>query len=181
VITNQARQPEAIINGVKMTGRGKAPGILLYNNEGDECGGFLFAGNPEEAGQILTFDQYKQDQIMSLQYNENTKNNKKQRLYGLVISNRPDTISAERTYRQRQQIQALKNEQKRQAELAKLDASGVYGYNRLFVGKAWNDTYGLYLNDDQGRKRARFFIDTSNVARLEFYDETSKVIATYPQ
>src|SRR4028118_1297465 len=66
VISNQERQPEAITNKVKMKGRGKAPGIILYNSVGDECGGFLFSGDSTEAGQILTFDQYKQDQIMSL-------------------------------------------------------------------------------------------------------------------
>jgi hypothetical protein len=42
VISNQERQPEAITNGVKMQGRGKAPGIILYNSVGDECGGFCF-------------------------------------------------------------------------------------------------------------------------------------------
>ena len=181
VISNQERQPEAITNGVKMQGRGKAPGIILYNSVGDECGGFLFSGDSTEAGQILTFDQYKQDQIMSLQYNENTRNGKRQRLYGLAISNRPDTITSDQTYLKRRQFEGIKDEKLRQAELNKFDTSGVYGSNRLFVGKAWNDNYGMYLNDDKGRKKARFFIDKSNNAKLEFYDEAGNVVSSYPK
>jgi len=181
VISNQERQPLAITNGVKMTGRGKAPGIILYNSEGDECGGFLFSGDKNEAGQILTFDQYKQDQIMSLQYNEAVRNNTKERLYGLAISNRPDTITLDQIYTKRQIIMAMKDEKLRQSELERLDNSGVYGYNRLFVGKAWNDNYGMYLNDDKGRKRARFYIDKNNNAKLEFYDEKGNVSSSYPK
>lgn len=181
VITNQERQPEAINNGVRMQGRGKAPGILLYNNEGDECGGFLFAGDKNEAGQILTFDQYKQDQIMSLQYNENTKDNKRQRLYGLVVGSRPDSITVDQTFKKRQQILVIKDEKTRRTELDKFDNSGIYGHNRLFVGKAWNDNYGMYLNDDKGKKRARFFIDKNNIAKLEFYDEIGNVVSSYPK
>jgi hypothetical protein len=181
VISNQERQPEAITNGVKMKGRGKAPGIILYNSLGDECGGFLFTGDTDEAGQILTFDQYKQDQIMSLQYNENNRNGKRQRLYGLAISSRPDTVTSDQTYLRRKQIENIKDEQLRQTELSKFDTSGVYGSNRLFVGKAWNDNYGMYLNDDKGRKKARFFIDKSNNAKLEFYDEAGNVVSSYPK
>jgi hypothetical protein len=181
VISNQERQPEAITNGVKMKGRGKAPGIILYNSLGDECGGFLFAGDSTEAGQILTFDQYKQDQIMSLQYNENNRDGKRQRLYGLVISNKPDTITSDQTYLRRRQIESIKDEKLRQSELYKFDTSGIYGSNRLFVGKAWNDNYGMYLNDDKGRKKARFFIDKSNNARLEFYDDAGNVVSSYPK
>jgi hypothetical protein len=181
VVTNQERQPEAITNGVKMKGRGKAPGIILYNSVGDECGGFLFSGDSSEAGQILTFDQYKQDQIMSLQYNENSRNGKRQRLYGLAISNRPDTITSDQTYLKRKRIEGIKDAKLRQTELAKLDTSGIYGSNRLFVGKAWNDNYGMYLNDDKGRKKARFFIDKSNQAKLEFYDNAGNVVSSYPK
>jgi hypothetical protein len=181
VISNQERQPLAITNGVKMTGRGKAPGIIIYNSEGDECGGFLFSGDKNEAGQILTFDQYKQDQIMSLQYNETTRNNKKERLYGLAISSRSDTITLDQIYNKRQAILTIKDEKLRQIEIEKLDNSGVYGNNRLFVGKAWNDNYGMYLNDEKGRKKARFFIDKNNNAKLEFYDENGEVISSYPK
>jgi hypothetical protein len=181
VISNQERQPLATTNGVEMTGRGKAPGIIIYNSEGDECGGFLFSGDKNEAGQILTFDQYKQDQIMSLQYNETNRNNKKERLYGLAISNRPDTITLDQIYKKRQAILSIKDEKLRQIEIEKLDNSGVYGNNRLFVGKTWNDNYGMYLNDEKGRKKARFFIDKNNTAKLEFYDENGEVISSYPK
>lgn len=180
VISNQERQPKAVINGAEMDGRGKAPGIILYNSEGDECGGFLFSGDKNEAGQILTFDQYKQDQIMSLRYNESNSNNKRERLYGLAISDRPDTISLDKVYLQREKLQKIKNVAEREKALNQFDNSGIYGNNRLFVGKTWSDSYGLFLNDDKGKKRARLFLDKNNTARLEFYDENGKVIAAYP-
>ncbi|HEY1023700.1 MAG TPA: hypothetical protein VGE26_00945 [Sphingobacteriaceae bacterium] len=180
-ITNKERQPPVVINGVTIPGRGKAPGIIIFNEEGDECGGFLFDGNKNGAGQILTFDQYKQDQIMSLRYNEEISGNKKERLYGLAISDRPDTVTADQVYLKRKALEEIKDDAARNAALQKFDNSGIYGSNRLFVGKVWNGNVGLYLNDDKGKKRARFFIDPQNIARLEFYDENGNTVYSVPE
>ncbi|MEF3303399.1 hypothetical protein [Paenibacillus sp. GYB003] len=52
-------------------------GIMFYNGEGDECGGLIFGSERREDGTYtstasLTFDQYKQDEVVSLSYdNEN--------------------------------------------------------------------------------------------------------------
>jgi len=181
VITNRERQPLPVVNGVAMDGRGKAPGILFYNDEGDECGGLLFSGDQDEAGQILTFDQYDQDQIMTLRYNESRFGNKPERLYGLSVSDRPDTVTADRAFLRRKQLETVGDERARAEALRRYDASGVYGHNRLFVGKVWNGSVGVYLNDRSGNKRARLYVDSTDQAKLEFYDAAGTVIDAFPR
>jgi hypothetical protein len=46
-------------------------GLMFYNAEGDECGGLIYGSEIDENGNYrasasLTFDQYKQDQIIHL-------------------------------------------------------------------------------------------------------------------
>jgi hypothetical protein len=51
---------------------------VFFKLFGSGKAGFLFLGDSTEGGHILTFDQYKQDQVLSLRYNENSKNGQKQ-------------------------------------------------------------------------------------------------------
>lgn len=117
--------------------------------------------NTEPEMAIAIYDQLCKENVFeptykSLQYNEQLKNNKKERLYGLAISKRPDTITLDQIYLKRQTILNIKDSVIRQRELEKFDNSGVYGNNRLFVSKAWNDNYGLYLNDDNGKVTSKY-------------------------
>lgn len=68
-------------------------GILFHNEDGNEAGGLVYSGKKDdegkiEAGAMLTFDQYGEDQIMTLEYahHDNQKRN------GLLIMDRPDEL-----------------------------------------------------------------------------------------
>lgn len=60
---------------------------LFFNSSGDECGGLVYDGNEKDAGMVLSVDKFRDDQIMQLQYMENTKNY--DRKYGLQIWDYP--------------------------------------------------------------------------------------------
>jgi hypothetical protein len=56
---------------------------------------------------------------------------------------------------------------------------GELGNERLFVGSQ-DQTAQIQLRDKQGRVRLRLYVDAKDVARLEFLDETGKVMSSYP-
>jgi hypothetical protein len=73
VISNQNRFPGIILQGKEYPNvERKAAGALFYNNEGSEAGGLIYGiskdknGKLEEANVHLSFDQYMQDQVFSV-------------------------------------------------------------------------------------------------------------------
>src|SRR5688572_24965713 len=76
VLSNAERQADAVIDGRTIApGRRRPAGMIFFNEEGDEVGGLVFAGGRQngipQASGSLTFDQFKQDQTVALQYAEN--------------------------------------------------------------------------------------------------------------
>ncbi len=67
VLSNTARAPDPVVDGVTFKrDDGNAAGLIFYNADGDECGGLVF----ENRGAALLFDQFKQDQLLGLMYDE---------------------------------------------------------------------------------------------------------------
>src|ERR1044071_8742792 len=73
VISNSERQHPGIVDG-KMLSRTRPPGLLFFNEKGDECGGLSFDGNQKDgkanASALLAFDRFRQDQTIGIQYGE---------------------------------------------------------------------------------------------------------------
>ncbi len=72
VISNSEKQHNGIINGKPLPERERQAGLIFFNSAGDECGGLVYDGNDAEAGLVLSVDKYRDDQVMQLQYIENT-------------------------------------------------------------------------------------------------------------
>jgi hypothetical protein len=69
-----------------------ATGIIFFNDEGTENGGLTFDGKREADGTYhsqsgFSFDQFNQDQVLYLQYNDRNG----RRNMGLTIADRADT------------------------------------------------------------------------------------------
>ena len=52
--------------------------------------------------------------------------------------------------------------------------------HRIFLGSE-NRIATLLLRDVAGRPRIRLFVDSANVARLEFLNETGQVVDAFPR
>jgi len=68
VISNSERQHQGIVNGKPLPKRERQAGLIFFNSVGDECGGLVYDGNDQEAGLVLSVDQYRDDQIMQMRY-----------------------------------------------------------------------------------------------------------------
>jgi hypothetical protein len=176
VLSNQERQHPGMMDGTIYEARERAPGILFFNEEQDEIGGLGYNGNKEEGGNnvYLSFDQYKNDQVMQLMHLTNRNGDNR---YGLVLWERDKELtmakrqsildSLEREgYNYRQKFEYLKEQNGGEPILEQ----------RLFVGKNYNREAGLFIKDKYGVDRLRFYIDTDNSPKIEVLDEEGKII-----
>jgi hypothetical protein len=186
VLANRRLIPGPAMNGkeyprVLADGRDLVSGMIFFNEQGDEVGGLIFNGITKEQGYSavghLSFDQWKQNQVVALQYVDSGSS----RRAGLSVWDRPPEVAfARHLERGARMLEAAPAEREKLRREAEADgARGDYGAQRVFVGSR-DRTAQVQLNDSQGRARARLVVDPAGAARLEFLDEAGSVVARYP-
>ncbi|RED51103.1 hypothetical protein [Cohnella lupini] len=152
-------------------------GIIFYNGEGDECGGLLFGSEKKENGEYhsglsITFDQYKQDQIVQMDVDDRNG----EQTYGFHIYDRPN-IPLPEIIEKSNIIQSMEDGPEKQNALAELYRGQ---HQRIFMGKNRNGDVSVRLSDSKGKERIRMVIDTNDIPRLEFLDGQGNVIYSLP-
>lgn len=159
--------------------RSDLAGLLFINQDGVEAGGLVYTGTRDtvegvQAGAVLTFDQYQNDQILSLSY-EQSGTDKRQ---GLTIQDRPDTLS-DRVREAYRAIDGASSPEDRDS-LVKYHLSQIpqreFVSRRLFVGRSWNRASLVTLSDPDGNPRLRLEVDSLGAASITFLDEQGEVI-----
>ncbi|MEH7351342.1 hypothetical protein [Gottfriedia acidiceleris] len=153
-------------------------GLMFYNGEGDECGGLISGSKKDAAGNYesyasLTFDQYKQDQVVQMHYIDVND----QRNYGISIYDRPNTPLPdllERTH-------SIQNSALTEKEIDK-ELENIWEGNtpRAFMGKNSKGEVTVQLSDSKGKPRIRMVVDENDVPRMEFLDGEGKVTYKIP-
>jgi hypothetical protein len=169
-ISNSATAPGLIFKGTEHPFPNRqAAGILFFNDEGTENGGLLFGGAKKgqnvSSGGHLSFDQYEQDQVISLDQTEEHG----RRRAGLTFFDRPTApIPLEL-------IDKLSTPEG-STEFESLSKAGGFGYPRLFIGKTENRDSAVLLRDAKGLVRLRLTVTPAGAAAIEFMDESGKVV-----
>lgn len=174
VISNSEKQHSGIINNKPIPKRQRPAGMIFFNSKGDECGGLIYDAFDKEAGLVLSVDQYKDDQIMQLQYTENPEI--KKRKYGLQLWDYPKENSYNARMDALTEISKMKSKDERKQAYSKMQKDSLLSNERLFVGKRLNNDFGLFINDDTGKPRIRIFIDKENKPKMEFLNEQGDLI-----
>jgi len=161
--------------------RSELAGLLFHNQEGTEAGGLVYYGRRNEAGEVeagglLTFDQYDDDQIMRLQYEQlgGQKSN------GVVFAERPDEKS-ERVLAFYQAFGAAESDEERERlrrEVLPTIPSEEFGARRLFVGRSIEGTSLVSLHDPSGRPRLTLEVDEDGAPRITFLDASGEAVRT---
>ncbi|MCF2876444.1 MULTISPECIES: hypothetical protein [unclassified Tenacibaculum] len=188
LITNAKNFPSEgdIINGEVYHKRTKRPGLLFYTEDGKECGGLIYDGKKRgkghSSGLSLTFDQYDGDQVMQLITLDNSDGNKRYKAGRLVFNDRPDNETREVRDKLIKELEKIKDRKKRKEKYEEYKKKGLLGVTtRVVLGQTPGKQNGLFLNDDQGRMRAKFIIDENNAIKLVAYDEKGNVVSTWPE
>jgi len=184
-ISNHARLPEAVIGGKTYPLRGgsgvQSAGLIFFNDEGNEDGGLVWTGQRTATGNRaaanLTFDQYDQDETVSLGYGEENR----RRQAGLNIIDRPDE-SIQVFAESMMVIRAMPDGPAKETRMRRfrddITARGLAPASRLFAGKQPDKSSMVTLSDPKGRPRLRLTVDSLGAARIEFLDDAGHVIRT---
>lgn len=179
VIANTSHSPKAIKDGKEFFDPGPRPGMIFYNDEGSENGGFVFrgkkVGDKVEHGLHLSFDRYNQDQSLALQHIEQDN----MLISGLNIIDRPTyPIDDYMTL----MFAADKGDSDAAAKIKELELQhpDIHGQRRAFYGTL-NKKAMLQLNDPQGKKRIEMAVDTDGKPQLVFYAEDGSELMRLPE
>lgn len=191
IITNTARFPNDTvrINGrATNESRKQRSGMLFFNEDGIECGGFIYdgqrKGNGHSSGLSLTYDQYDGDQVMQLLTRDYKEGDQRFVSSTLAFNDRPAGESQLRTMELMKELDSLRTiaPEIMEAKYKEYESRGwIGGVPRIMLGKSGSRNNGLFLFDDTGKPRAMLFVDKDNNARLEFYDGRGQTIATFPE
>jgi hypothetical protein len=176
VIADKAEFPGLIVKGKELphSGRKDGAGMLFFNDEGTENGGLIFSGEKKNgvtnSSGHLSFDQYEQDQVVTLEQNEEGA----ERQAGLVIDDRP---AHPMDFAAMTRLEASSAGPEKDAELKRLKEAGEFGQHRVFIGKSDNNSV-LSLRDALGRKRLVITVTADGDAAIQFLDAAGTVVKT---
>jgi hypothetical protein len=188
-IANSARLPAPTFYGKEYPGTrgGVAPGMagmIYFNDEGTEMGGFGWSGRETAHGGhravgLLTFDQYNQNEVMALSYVDEDGH----RRAGLTIFDQPDVSLQpviQRLYEIAQLPDGPEKTRRRRELVNELRERGETGARRFYAGRDPSKAAVVVLADPQGRPRLRMSVDSLGAPRLEFLDENGTVTHHLP-
>ncbi len=189
IITNVDKFPtgEDKINGTPTNKtRKKRSGMLFFNEDGIECGGFIYDGqknqNGHSSGLSLTYDQYDGDQVMQILTQDYKKGDKRVVSSGLYFNDRPSKESQLRTGQIMAELNQIKDPEAAQKKYKEYEQQGLIGgAPRMMLGKTKDEHNGLFLFDSKGKPRARFCVDKNNEAKLDFLDDNGNVTSSFPE
>lgn len=180
VISNKTDFPGIIIKGKEMPHPNrKTAGMLFFNDEGTENGGLIFGGSKDAAGKVesyghLSFDQYEQDQVFSIDAEEDGS----KRSSELRIIDQPDHPITQ-DLAEAARIAKLPKDQQ-QAEWKKYLAGTPHSEPRITLGRADDRSVALRLKDVEGRDRIVIKVQRDGTPSLQFLDEQGRVASQLP-
>lgn len=178
VISNAERQHPGVIDG-NMLSRKRPPGMLFFNEKGDECGGLSFDGNTRDgkgnASALLAFDRFRQDQTVGITYGESNG----QYHAGLRVWDRPET-SLGPVILKLAEIEKMKDGPEKTAAMQQLREMAGGAAERVMVGRDREQAAVVRLADAKGKPRLKLSVDVSGVPKIEFLDDTGKVTYKLP-
>jgi hypothetical protein len=178
VFANDARMPGIIHRNVNYPHPNRSgSGVLFFNDEGTENGGFSWGGSKDpktgvvDSGGHLSFDQYEQDQVLTLDQQEHNGS----RMAGLAFLDRPDNAMP---FAEMGKFTSATQAEK-DAMLKKWVAEGRLGaQQRAFVGKLRDKSSAVTLADAKGRPRILLQVKADGAAAIQFLGDDGKPVKT---
>jgi hypothetical protein len=186
-IANTDRMPGGTVAGVDLKfrdGKRGGAGMIFFNDEGDEDGGFTWQGKSTDGKHIadgtIRFDNYRQNEAIGMSHSQDGDVKES----ALEVWDSPNTPITPEFARQYATVGAMpEGPDKKTALLAmmKEHASEVGRLTRrVFVGRTRQDDAAVLLMDRNGKPRIRMAVDSTNTPSLEFLDENGKVVYSVP-
>lgn len=182
VISNRAQFPGAPWKGqeIPRPDRRSFAGMLFVNDEGTESGGLIQKGSlglngKADAGLSLTFDRFRQDQVLQLLHAEQGG----QAMTHLLINDEPshELMDVKQRMERFDEIDRMKPTERRQA-MQEMRDKGLMPANRVRLGTTRDKASALSLADAQGRTRMLLIVSADGKPSIQMLDEQGKVAKT---
>lgn len=178
VISNQLRQHPGTMDGVTYEERkGKRPpGMMFFNEKGDEVGGLVFDGNTGKGqGGSLTFDKFRGDQTIQFIHEEN-----KDEKYFAGLKMNDQNMPLNELIKRQEEISKLPTSEAQDSAYQALREQGLLMTERLRIGKDYDRSSIIKMKDAKGKVRIELKVEASGNPKLTFLDEVGKVIYSLP-
>lgn len=187
LITNTDRFPtgkEQVNNRILNEGRKKRSGMLFFNEEGIEAGGFIFDGKQTESGHSsglsLTFDQYNGDQVMQLLTTDVKRGDRRWVRSGLAFNDRAEFETQDSLKEIMAELHQIKDKTLRRKKMKEYQEQGLIGGNpRVLLGKTGSKNNGLFLFAKDGSPRAQFYVDDNDQVQLQILNKKGDVVKNW--
>lgn len=179
VISNKARQHPGIVNGKVIERKNqRPPGMIFFNQLGDEMGGLVYGENgPNGHFGSLTWDKVRGDQTIGFRHMEGDNGAYSS---GLSMWQQPD-IPGDIITAKLDSVRNIKDEEQRKIAIQSLRDNNLLMTSRLFIGKSRDDASLMIMNDMKGNARIVMMVDNDGMPKLEFRDDSGKVIYKIPE
>jgi hypothetical protein len=181
ILSNRADYPGSFFHGkeIPRPDRNDSAGLLFINDEGTEDGGLIFGGKLVDGKPLsfghLSFDQYDQDQTLSL--GSSLEDGKK--VAAFTLNDMPDFALSPAVIDEVEKVKALPHGPARAAAWAALQKKYTsFGRQRASLARGPDGSVGLTLNDPEGRPRLRFRVAADGVPAIEFLNSQGKIERT---
>lgn len=178
VISNKERQHPGVVDNITFEDRiGKRPpGLMFFNEKGDELGGLVFDGNTDKGqGGSLTFDRFRGDQTIQFLHDEDPSG----RYFAGIKMNDQNIPLADLLAKQKE-IGTLSSKEAQDKAWQEMKDQGLITTERLRLGRERDKSSVIHLKDEKGRSRIELKVEASGIATLIFLDELGKVIYRLP-
>jgi len=182
IISNRAQFPDTPWKGgdIPRPDRRSFAGMLFVNDEGTENGGLIQKGfvGPDgkaDAGLSLTFDRFRQDQVIQLLHAEGGGRARSM----LVINDESDGTQFDITQRVHRikEIKKLEPAQ-RDGAFRAMQEKGQLANNRVLLGTTGDGASALSLADAKGRPRLMLMATGDGKPSVQLLDEKGQVART---
>lgn len=182
VISNRAQFPGAPWKGGEQARpeRTAFAGMLFVNDEGTENGGLIQKGQvgPDgkaNAGLSLTFDRFRQDQVIQLLHAEQGGN----ATSTLAINDEADGMQLDVLQRSERLAEIRKlDPEARMAAMQALRDKGQLSTNRVRLGTTLGKSAALMLSDAQGRPRLMLMVTPDGKPSIQLLDDKGQPAKT---
>jgi hypothetical protein len=181
VISNRQSFPGAIIKGKEYPHEDrKTAGVLFFDDEGTEDGGLIFGASKDAHGKVesnvhLSFDQYMQDQVLTLDGGQENG----EKFSTIAMNDQPDYPITE-TIDVMNRINKLPKAEQ-DAEWKAFFSTHAPAHQRVKLGRMEDKSAALLLKDENGKSRIVLKVAADGTPSLEFMDADGRVVSELPQ
>lgn len=183
ILSNRSDYPGSLYHGreVARPDRTDSAGLLMMNDEGTEDGGFIWGGLSKDGHPMsfthLSFDQYEQDQTLSLE--SSLQDGRK--FTGIHMSDEPDYAITPRMVDDYTRVKAMPSGPARASAFATLAKKYPPGQLRVALDRSPDNSVGLTLRDVAGHPRLKVLVAADGSPQIQFLNPQGQVVQIFKQ